>query len=606
VRSLRQLLELRVSLPVGFSDDAGSVLLLSNRPGTMQLYWAARTGGELEQLTDFDEPVCGQCIPDSGGRIVLSIDEGGNERAQLFLLHPGGEPQPFAVDRESIHRSECTSFDGRLVGFATNKRNGVDFDVYVQPIDGEARVLAELGGWCDTVGFSPDGRWLAVAKLTDRSGDNDLYLVDVENGEVVHVSPHDDDAVFEPPVWRSDSCSFLFAASTGRDTTAIARYDLGTRRFEYVLEDEWDLSAHGDRSGRHLVVEANEDGYSRVELRDPETLELRARVPLPGRGVAGPFVFSRDGRFLAYHFTSPREPGDAWLYDTETGETTRLTWSAGDDVLEALPEPELHRYESFDGESIPVFLYLPDRPDPAPVIVNIHGGPEGQARPIWGAVNTYWVSRGFAVAVPNVRGSTGYGKRYEHLDDRFRRLDSVRDVAALHDWLASNSRVDPSRIALAGGSYGGYMVLAGLAFHPEKFAAGVDIVGISSLVTFLENTSVWRRAFREREYGYLATDRAFLEQVSPITHVDEIRVPLLIVHGANDPRVPLSEAEQLHAELERRGVPSELIVYDDEGHGLQKLKNRLDAYPRVVDFLVRVLEPAAVSYGPVQKLDQST
>jgi dipeptidyl aminopeptidase/acylaminoacyl peptidase len=594
VLSLRELLELRVALPAGFSDDGESLLLLSNRTGTMQLHRVPRSGGELVQLTDFDEPVAGQYVPGAGGRILLSIDEGGNERGQLHLFDPGVEPQPFAVEPASIHRSECTSFDGRFVGYVSNRRNGVDFDVYVQPLDGEARLLAELGGWCDTVGFSPDGRWLAVSALTDRSGDNDLYLVGAEDGEVVHVSPHDDEAAFESPVWRSDSRSFLFATSTGRDTTAIARYDLDAGRFHYVLEDEWDLSAYGDRSGRHLLVEANEDGYSRVELRDPETLDLRARVPLPGRGVAQPFVFSRDGRFLAYHFTSPREPGDVWLYDTEAGETARLTRSADEQLLAAMPEPELHRFDSFDDESIPVFLYRPDGPDPVPVIVSIHGGPEAQARPIWGAVNAYWVSRGFAVAVPNVRGSTGYGKRYEHLDDRHKRLDSVRDLAWLHGWLAASETVDASRIALAGGSYGGYMALAGLAFHPDLFAAGVDIVGISSLVTFLENTSVWRRAFREREYGYLATDREFLEQVSPITHVNRIRAPLFIVHGANDPRVPLSEAKQLHAELERRGVPSELLVYDDEGHGLQKLKNRLDAYPRVADFLERVLEPTPV------------
>ncbi len=232
----------------------------------------------------------------------------------------------------------------------------------MQPLGGEARLLAELGGWCDAAGFSPDGRWLAVSKLTDRSGDNDLYLVGVEDGEVVHVSPHDDEAAFERPVWRPHSRSFLFATSTGRDTTAIARYDLEAGRFDYVLEDEWDLSAYGDRSGRHLLVEANEDGYSRVELRDPETLELRARVPLPGRGVAQPFVFSRDGRFLAYHFTSPREPGDVWLYDTEAGETARLTRSADEDLLASMSEPELHRFDSFDDESIPVFLYASDVP----------------------------------------------------------------------------------------------------------------------------------------------------------------------------------------------------------------------------------------------------
>jgi dipeptidyl aminopeptidase/acylaminoacyl peptidase len=344
-----------------------------------------------------------------------------------------------------------------------------------------------------------------------------------------------------------------------------------------------------------VLVEANEDGYSRLELRDPETLALRTVVPLPGRGVAERdfAVFSRDGRRLAYQFTSAREPGNVFVYDTESGETTRATRSADTAVLEELAEPQLHRFASFDGESIPVFLFRPEGDDPAPVVVNIHGGPEAQARPTWGAVNAYFVARGFAVAVPNVRGSTGYGKRYEHLDDRERRLDSVRDLASLHDWLATVDGVDANRVALTGGSYGGYMTLAGLAFHPDRFAAGVDVVGMSSLVTFLENTSIWRRAFREREYGSLERDRELLEAVSPISRIEEIRVPLLVIHGANDPRVPLSEAQQLHRALTERGIEAELIVYEDEGHGLQKLQNRLDAYPRVAEFLERVLAPAA-------------
>jgi dipeptidyl aminopeptidase/acylaminoacyl peptidase len=227
-----------------------------------------------------------------------------------------------------------------------------------------------------------------------------------------------------------------------------------------------------------------------------------------------------------------------------------------------------------------------------PAVVIVHGGPEGQSQLFFNAVAQALALEGYAVVVPNVRGSTGYGKRYYGLDDTTKRLDSVRDLAAIHGWLPSVG-IDADRAALWGGSYGGYMVLAGVAFQPELWAAGVDIVGISDLVTFLENTSPYRRAVREVEYGSLATDREFLASASPLRRVDDIRAPLLVIHGANDPRVPLSEAEQLVASLQRRGIDTELLVYPDEGHGLGKLANRLDAYPKALAFLDRVLRPRA-------------
>ena len=240
-----------------------------------------------------------------------------------------------------------------------------------------------------------------------------------------------------------------------------------------------------------------------------------------------------------------------------------------------------------------MFLYEPLRP-PAAVVVYVHGGPEAQFRPEFSPLVQYLVSRGCAVAAPNVRGSTGYGKRYEHLDDVRLRMNAVRDLEALHDWLRTRDGIDASRAVLCGRSYGGFMVLAGLAFQPERWLAGIEFVGISSFVTFLENTSAWRLRSREREYGSLEHDRELLESVSPISRIHEICAPLLIIHGANDPRVPLSEAKQLHRGLAERGIETELIVYEDEGHGLQKLQNRLDAYPRIAEFLEGVLAPAAV------------
>ena len=255
-------------------------------------------------------------------------------------------------------------------------------------------------------------------------------------------------------------------------------------------------------------------------------------------------------------------------------------------------EPELHRVESFDGEPVPVFLFLPEGEGPFPVVVTVHGGPESQWRPWYssgfGALTQYLVARGYAVAAPNVRGSSGYGKRFEHLDDVEKRLDSVADLAALHAWLSARPEIDGSRAVVYGRSYGGYMVLAALAFQPELWAAGIEFVGISNLRTFLENTSVWRRAAREREYGPFERSRAAPAPV-PWSRLEAIRAPLFIEHGRNDPRVPVSESEAIHEELVRRGVRCELVIYEDEGHMVEKLANRVDVFERATAFLDEVL-----------------
>jgi dipeptidyl aminopeptidase/acylaminoacyl peptidase len=312
---------------------------------------------------------------------------------------------------------------------------------------------------------------------------------------------------------------------------------------------------------------------------------------------------SPGGGTVTFSWTSPRGPAEIWRFAREAGSLERVTHSPGwPSGLEGVI-PERHRVRSFDGEEISVYLYRPatpwgapgspgtrstDSPGRTPVVVVVHGGPESQAVRGFDPVVQALAQAGFAVAVPNVRGSTGYGKRFAALDDVERRLDSVADLGAIHDWLASVG-LDRDRAALWGGSYGGYMVLAGLAFQPERWAAGVDIVGISDLVTFLEHTSPYRRAAREREYGSLVSHRKVLEEASPLRRVDAIRAPLFVIHGANDPRVPLSEAEQLVASLGARGVPCELLGYADEGHGLAKLANRMDAYPRAVEFLAERL-----------------
>lgn len=547
---------MRHAVPLSFSPDGSELLLSSDLPGSDQLFvWPG-----MRQVTFDDGKVTGQFLPD--GRILVERDAGGNERTQLYV---GDEP--LVVDPRYKHETPHAA--GRTLAYATTRRNEVDFDVVARDLEtGEERTF-EFQGYVGVAAISPDGRRIVAERAGERSGDGDLYLCDVGTGEVTHLTPHVEPTEYATPCFRGDE--LVWATNEGRDTLAVGD-----------AESQWDQTCFA--GGGSLLVVTNEDGYSRLTIGDVE-------VPLPGRGVVESPVFSPDGSRLAFAFSSPTQPKDVYLYDLAAGATTRLTTVA--QPPPGLVEPALYRFESFDGESVPVFLFMPPGDGPFPVVVMVHGGPEAQWVPEWHVnyvpLAQYLVSRGYAVAVPNVRGSSGYGKRYEHLDDIRLRLDSVRDLASLHEWLARRPEIDGSRAVVYGRSYGGYMVLAALAFQPELWAAGVESVGISSFVTFLENTSPYRRAVREREYGSLEHDRDFLIEASPITHVDRMRAPLFIQHGANDPRVPLAESEEIARVLKEKGVRCELVVYEDEGHSIAKLSNRVDSFTRAVAFLDETL-----------------
>jgi len=515
----------------------------------------------MRRVTFDEEAVTGQFLPD--GRILVERDAGGNERTQLYV---GDEP--LVVDDRYKHDTPHAA--GRTLAYSTNRRNGVDFDIVAHDLENGEEHIFEIGGFTAVAAISPDGTRIVAEKVGELSGDSDLFLCDVDAGTIEHLTPHEGAAEYMTPCFRGDE--LVWATNEGRDTLAVGD-----------VESEWDLTCFTDPAGCSLLIVANEDGYSRLTIAGEE-------LPLPGRGVVESPVFSAHGSRLAYAFSSPTQPKGVWLYDLAGGGLQRLT---GVDAPAGLVEPALHRFESFDGESVPVFTFTPPGSGPFPVVVMVHGGPEAQWVPEWHVnyvpLAQYLVSRGYAVAVPNVRGSSGYGKRYEHLDDVRLRLDSVRDLEALHGWLAARPEIDASRAVVYGRSYGGYMVLAALAFQPELWAAGIESVGISSFVTFLENTSPYRRAIREREYGSLERDRDFLVEASPITHVDAIRAPLFIQHGANDPRVPLGESEEIARVLGEKGIHCELVVYPDEGHSIAKLSNRIDSFTRAIAFLDEVL-----------------
>jgi dipeptidyl aminopeptidase/acylaminoacyl peptidase len=356
--------------------------------------------------------------------------------------------------------------------------------------------------------------------------------------------------------------------------------------------------------GRLLAYTLNREGFSELYVRkltDAGVGEGRdTPVALPGKGVVGGLDFSRDGRKLAFTFAGARFNSDVWLYDLKTRRLEQVTRSSRAGIPQSsFIEPQLIRYKTFDGREIPAWYYRPlpagniqidngrERLAPLPVIVSVHGGPEGQERPAFNPTYQYFLSRGYAVLAPNVRGSTGYGKTYTHLDDVKLREDSVKDLAAAVEWLKTSGGADPRRIAVMGGSYGGYMTLAAITLYPDLWAAAIEMYGISNFETNLRNTSGYRRKQREREYGTLANDLEFLRSVSPIYKVGRIKAPLLVFQGKNDPRVPYTESEQIVKALRERDAPVEYTLFDDEGHGFVKLSNRLVVYPKIVDFLER-------------------
>jgi dipeptidyl aminopeptidase/acylaminoacyl peptidase len=593
---LTRLIEARSSVVADVAADGSELLVRCDDTGSMQVYRVGARGDDRVQLTFLTEPVSAARYVPGTDDVVVAVDRGGNENYQLWLVDvQGGDPRPLVVEENVKHDLGDVSRDGRLIAFTSTKRNGIDIDVYVlDRSDGAIRcVLA--GGWNRAESFSPDGRWLAVVRLDGSYAiSDDLLLVDLETGDVRTVVARDGPGAAAAPTWYPDSSAFLFSTDAGRDVASIARYDMGTSSWRYVLETEWDSEASLSSDGQSVLVFHAENAVTRLQLRHGASLAHIRDIPLPdvGTGFGLPLVprpyLSPDGATALLSYTTTATPMTPLRIDIGQPGTAAPLLPVDQVVPAKLVAPELQKIASFDGEPITYFLYRPAADNP-PVVMVVHGGPEARFAPRYDPFIIRLVAEGIAVVAPNVRGSAGWGRRFVSLDDRRLRLDSVRDLTAVHASLAERG-VDESRVAVIGASYGGYMTLAALAFYPSLWAAGIATVGISSLLTFLENTSPYRRRFREVEYGFLDADRDFLIEASPMTHVDQIRAPLMLIHGANDPRVPVSEARQLHGSLVARGVDSELLIYDDEGHGLAKRANRLDASPRMLAFLRKNLD----------------
>jgi dipeptidyl aminopeptidase/acylaminoacyl peptidase len=592
---------LAITLYRAFDIDAdGRILAGSDATGATQLT-EIQPDGTTVVLTALPGACTGRYLPGERA-VIVSHDAGGNERHQLSLLRlplPASraatldELEPLVHDPRFIHA--LADVRPGQICYLTNRGDGVAFSAVLRDLPaGPERTVFVAEGLIDEAVISPDGRWLALAVPSATvANSGHVLLADLAAPGVRAVTEPDRLEINAGLHWLPGSDGLVFTSNAGREFTGITRYDLATgERTWLVIDDAADVAGWLAPDGSALLAERNDDGASALSLHDPASGARQRDLSLPAAGcvtdirLPGP-RWAPDSRTLAVSISAPAAPGDILNVTPATGAVRQLTHSSRALDSGRAAAPERHRVPTPDGELVPCLVYRGGGLAGSAVLV-VHGGPEAQAKQNFNPFVQALAAAGHTVVVPNVRGSTGYGKRWYSADDGRRRLDSVADLAAIHAWLPRLG-VDQSRAALWGGSYGGYMVLAGLAFQPELWAAGVDLVGISSLVTFLENTSGYRRAYREREYGSLQRDRAFLQEASPLTRIDQLRAPLLLIHGANDPRVPLSEAEQIHAALTARGQECELLVYGDEGHGLAQRSNREDALPKAIAFLARHL-----------------
>lgn len=560
---------------------------------TMQVHHVPAPGAARRQLTFSPERVLGVSPRTRRDQFLFVMDEGGAENYQLFLQdRAGGEPVRL-TDGKSRHESAKWSPSGELVAWSSNARNGKDMDLYLaSPADASFRkLLKEVSGQWNVVDWSPDGKSVVVEEYISIN-ESYVHVVAIADGAVRTITPKP--AEGEPkvavsgPRWSKDGKSIFYTSDKGSEFRRLARYDLATAAETwYSAGTPWDVEAFDlSDDGTLIVAATNEDGLSALHVYQTATATERAAPTIPTGRITG-LEFRPDSHEFGFTLDSAQTSSDVFSIDLDRGLAT-----GGVGLLERWTEseiggldastfvtPGLIRYASFDGRQIPAFVYRPAAPasGPRPVLIQIHGGPEAQARPgFMGRLNYLINELGIVLVVPNVRGSDGYGKSYLKLDDGFLREDSVKDIGALLDWIAQQPDLDKSRVAVAGGSYGGFMSLAVQTDYNDRIKCGIDVVGISNFVTFLENTQGYRRDLRRAEYGDERDPkmREFLEKASPLGKAANIKTPILVVQGANDPRVPLSESEQLVAKVKENGVPVWYVVGANEGHGFARKPNQ--------------------------------
>ena len=559
----------------------GSILVTTRFGATNQVHRVSAPGAARTQLTYFDEPVANAKAIPGTNRFIFTRDTGGDEWFQLFATGLSGDAVQL-TEPGTRNQSLVVSKDGRLAAWSRATKGSPDWAVMVadpaQP--GSRRTAYQGQGSISPSDISADNERVLLTRVVNNR-EQRLSVLDLDSGRATELAWTGEPARYQNARFSPSGTSILVVSDHGSDLLRLVEIDIASGRRTVVSPKlQWEVEEFKlSPDGRLIAYVVNEDGYSRVRLVDRSTGRELARPELPG-GVLTGLSFSPDGRQLALSLSTATSAGDVWAWDVARGGLTRWTNSELGPLDPAnLSEPKLIRFQSFDGLSVPAFVYRPAEVAAdarTPVVIDIHGGPESQTRPRWNPIAQQMAAElGATVILPNVRGSEGYGKRYLNLDNGPLRENSVRDIGALLDWVARQPNLDPSRIAVYGQSYGGYMSLASMIHHSDRLVGGVERYGISDFVTFLTNTESYRRDNRRGEYGDERDPkmRAVFQRINPLANVSKITKPMLVMQGANDPRVPKSESDQVVQGIRSNGTEVWYVVFSDEGHGFLKKHN---------------------------------
>lgn len=599
------------SAPFRAWSQSGDSIYISTRFGDVtQLHEVSTPGGTRQQLTFLNEPIGAVARQPGGDLISFTMDAGGSENAQVFLLDPSTSDTLMVSDGESRNGGVSWNRDGTAFVYQSTRRNGAANDLWISSLEDPttARLVFEAPdtSWWGAADWNSQGDKVLIQQYVS-AADSRVYLLDVNSGEAeLLLGSETAPSVNYVVAYDASENGFYFTTDQAGDFEQLAYYSFSDASSEFLSSEiNWnieDVALSEDRT--RLAFSVNEGGVSQVYLFDPKSERYQAVSGLPV-GVVGGLEFSPNNRQLALTLNTAKSPSDTYVLGLTNSRLRhrgleRWTYSeVGGLNTTNFVEPSLVEFPSFDldGEEprmIPAFVYKPNNTTgPAPVIISIHGGPESQYRPRFSSTFQMWINQlGAAVIAPNVRGSDGYGSAYLNLDNGFKREDSVKDIGALLDWITTQPDLDQNRVMVSGGSYGGYMVLASAVYYSDRLLGAVDTVGISNFVTFLQNTKDYRRDLRRVEYGDERDPKMYehLQKISPINSVEKIQIPMLVVQGNNDPRVPVTEAEQIVKALSEQGKDVWYMNALNEGHGYRKKENR-DVYQQtVVMFMESLLD----------------